>query len=101
MLGWSRAYTRCIDVETNKTKRRQHGRYIKRKTLIAKYRRYIGQRVCIATDRQTHALVMAYARREDLNMQDAVTRLLGYGLSVVVAQMEEAKKERRIFETRW
>jgi hypothetical protein len=41
---------------------------------------------------------MAYARREDLNIQAAVTRLLGYGLSVVVAQWKEAEKERRIAE---
>jgi len=42
--------------------------------------------------------VATYARWEDLNMQDAVTRLLGYGLSVVLAQREEAEKERRIAE---
>jgi hypothetical protein len=41
---------------------------------------------------------MTYARQEDLNMQAAVTRLLGYGLCVVLAQREEAEKERRIAE---
>jgi hypothetical protein len=54
--------------------------------------------VTVTTDRQTHALVMAYARREDINLQTAVTRLLGYGLSVVVAQREEAERERRVLE---
>ena len=92
------AIRRYIDMEKHKAKRRRHGRYIKRKTLIAKYRRYIGQQICVLTDRQTHALVATYARREDLNMQDAVTRLLGYGLSVVVAQREAAEQERTILE---
>jgi hypothetical protein len=39
---------------------------------------------------------MAYARREDINLQTAVTRLLGYGLCVVVAQREETDRERKV-----
>jgi len=84
-----------------KSKLGQRGHYTREQAGILRYRQFIGRRVTIATDRQTHALVMAYARKEDLNMQAAVTRLLGYGLSVVVAQRKEAEKERRIFETRW
>ena len=84
-----------------KSKLGQRGHYSREQAGILRYRQFIGRRVTIATDRQTHALVMAYARKEDLNMQAAVTRLLGYGLSVAVAQWKEAEKERRIFETRW
>ena len=85
-------------MEKHKAKRKQKGRYSKSQATLYRYRHFIGQPVTVATDRQTHALVATYARREDLNMQDAVTRLLGYGLSVVLAQMEEAEKERRIAE---
>ena len=81
-----------------KSKLGQRGHYTREQAGILRYRQFLGRRVTIATDRQTHALVMAYARKEDLNMQAAVTRLLGYGLSVVVAQWEEAEKERRIAE---
>ena len=81
-----------------KSKPGRRGHYNREQASLLRYRQFIGRRVTIATDRQTHALVMAYARKEDLNMQAAVTRLLGYGLSVVVAQWEEAEKERRIAE---
>jgi hypothetical protein len=85
-------------MEKSKAKRRRHGRYIKRQTIFYNYRHYMAQRVTVATDRQTHALVATYARQEDLNMQDAVTRLLGYGLSMALAKQEEAEKERRVLE---
>jgi hypothetical protein len=81
-----------------KSKPGRRGHYSREQAGILRYRQFIGRRVTIATDRQTHALVMAYARKEDLNMQAAVTRLLGYGLSVVVAQWKEAEKERRVLE---
>jgi len=81
-----------------KPKLGRRGHYTREQAGSIRYRQFLGRRVTIATDRQTHALVMAYARREDLNMQAAVTRLLGYGLSVAVAQREEAKRERRIAE---
>jgi len=81
-----------------KSKLGQRGHYNREQAGLIRYRQFLGRRVTIATDRQTHALVMAYARREDLNIQAAVTRLLGYGLSVVVAQWKEAEKERRIAE---
>jgi hypothetical protein len=81
-----------------KSKLGQRGHYNREQAGHIRYRQFIGRRVTVATDRQTHALVMAYARKEDLNMQAAVTRLLGYGLCVVVAQREEAEKERRALE---
>jgi hypothetical protein len=76
----------------------RRGRYSKEQATLLRYRQFIGQPVTVATDRQTHALVATYARWENLNMQDAVTRLLGYGLCVVVAQREAAEKERTILE---
>jgi len=85
-------------VEKHKAKPKQRGRYSKEQATLLRYRQFIGQPVTVATDRQTYALVMAYARKEDLNMQAAVTRLLGYGLSVVVAQWKEAEKERKVLE---
>ena len=85
-------------MEKHKAKPKQRGRYSKEQATILRYRHFIGRPVTIATDRQTHALVMTYARREDINLQTAVTRLLGYGLSVVVAQREAAEKERTILE---
>ena len=87
-----------MSVEKHKAKPKQRGRYSKEQATLCRYRHFIGRPVTVTTDRQTHALVMAYARREDLNIQAAVTRLLGYGLSVVVAQRKEAEKERRILE---
>jgi hypothetical protein len=81
-----------------KSRRGQRGRFNEEEARRIRYRHLIGRPVTVSTDRQTHALVMAYARQEDLNMQAAVTRLLGYGLSVVLAQRKEAEKERRIAE---
>ena len=78
--------------------RRRSGYYTKEQAGTLRFRQFIGRRVTVNTDRQTHALVATYARWEDLNMQDAVTRLLGYGLSVVLAQREAAEKERTILE---
>jgi len=80
-------------MEKHKSKPGRRGRYNREQARLIRYRQFIGRPVTIATDRQTHALVMAYARKEDLNMQAAVTRLLGYGLSVVVAQREETEKQ--------
>jgi len=85
-------------VEKHKAKPKQRGRYSKEQATLCRYRHFIGRPVTVATDRQTHALVMAYARREDLNMQDAVTRLLGYGLSLALAKREEAERARRVLE---
>jgi hypothetical protein len=81
-----------------KSRRRRTGRFTAEEARRLRYRQFIGRPVTVSTDRQTHALVMAYAKREDLNMQAAVTRLLGYGLSVVLEQRKEAEKERRIAE---
>jgi len=81
-----------------KSKLGQRGHYSREQAGILRYRQFLGRRVTIATDRQTHALVMAYARKEDLNMQAAVTRLLGYGLCVVLEQWKEAERERRVLE---
>ena len=78
-----------------KAKLKRRGRYSKEQATLLRYRQFIGRPVTVTTDRQTHALVATYARWEDLNMQDAVTRLLGYGLCVVLAQRKEAEKERR------
>lgn len=81
-----------------KSKSGKRGYYSREQAGHIRYRQFIGRRVTVNTDRQTHALVMAYARREDINMETAVTRLLGYGLSVVVAQWEEAERERKVRE---
>jgi hypothetical protein len=81
-----------------KSKLGQRGHYNREQAGNIRYRQFLGRRVTIATDRLTHALVMAYARQEDINLQTAVTRLLGYGLSVVLEQRKEAEKERRVRE---
>jgi hypothetical protein len=81
-----------------KSKPGRRGRYNREQARLLRYRQFIGRRVTVNTGRQTHALVMAYARKEDINMETAVTRLLGYGLSVVLAQRKEAERERRIAE---
>ena len=78
--------------------RRRSGYYTKEQAGTLRFRQFIGRRVTVNTDRQTHALVATYARREGINMETAVARLLGYGLSVVLEQRKEAERERRIAE---
>jgi hypothetical protein len=81
-----------------KAKPKRRGRYSPSQAALHRFRPFIGQPVTVTTDRQTHALVMTYARQEDINLQTAVTRLLGYGLSVVLAKKQEAERERGIAE---